>query len=53
VRIAELSDHPFLMGTLFQPELAGDGSRCHPVIRAFAEAAVSVARARRGAPVAA
>ncbi|MGI5177623.1 CTP synthase C-terminal region-related (seleno)protein [Dactylosporangium sp. CA-152071] len=43
VRVAELAGHPFLMGTLFQPELAGDGSRCHPVIRAFAEAAVSVA----------
>jgi CTP synthase (UTP-ammonia lyase) len=43
VRVAELAGHPFLMGTLFQPELAGDGSRCHVVIRAFAEAAVTVA----------
>lgn len=32
---------PFFLGTLFQPELAGDGSRAHPVIRAFAEAVVS------------
>ena len=34
-------DHPFFLGTLFQPELAGDGTRAHPVIRAFAEAVVS------------
>lgn len=46
VRVAELDGHPFLMGTLFQPELAGDGSRCHVVIRAFAEAAVTVAGER-------
>jgi CTP synthase (UTP-ammonia lyase) len=39
VRIAELPDHPFYLATLFQPELAGDGSRAHPVIRAFAAAA--------------
>ncbi|MDI2131079.1 CTP synthase C-terminal region-related (seleno)protein [Yinghuangia seranimata] len=37
-RIAELPDHPFFMATLFQPELADDGTRPHPVIRAFAEA---------------
>lgn len=43
VRVVELDGHPFLMGTLFQPELAGDGSRCHVVIRAFAEAAVTAA----------
>jgi CTP synthase (UTP-ammonia lyase) len=39
VRIAELPDHPFYLATLFQPELAGDGSRAHPVIRAFAATA--------------
>ncbi|GAA2590446.1 CTP synthase [Dactylosporangium fulvum] len=50
IRVAELAGHPFLLGTLFQPELAGDGSRCHPVIRAFAEAAV--ARAGRAADTA-
>jgi CTP synthase (UTP-ammonia lyase) len=36
VRALELPDHPFFLGTLFQPELAGDGTRAHPVIRAFA-----------------
>jgi CTP synthase (UTP-ammonia lyase) len=35
-RALELPDHPFFLGTLFQPELAGDGTRAHPVIRAFA-----------------
>ncbi|MFM9695612.1 CTP synthase C-terminal region-related (seleno)protein [Streptomyces europaeiscabiei] len=40
VRIAELPGHPFFLATLFQPELAGDGSRPHPVVRAFARAAV-------------
>ena len=37
-RSLELPDHPFFLGTLFQPELAGDGTRAHPVIRAFADA---------------
>jgi CTP synthase (UTP-ammonia lyase) len=45
-RALELRDHPFFLGTLFQPELAGDGSRAHPVIRAFAEATALRARGR-------
>ncbi|MEV6930085.1 hypothetical protein AB0M46_37145 [Dactylosporangium sp. NPDC051485] len=49
VRVAELDGHPFMLGTLFQPELAGDGTRCHPVIRAFAEAAVAVGATRAAA----
>jgi len=39
VRIAEIPGHPFFLGTLFQPELQGDGTQPHPVIRAFAMAA--------------
>jgi len=35
-RVAELPEHPFFLATLFQPELAGDGTRPHPLIRAFA-----------------
>jgi CTP synthase (UTP-ammonia lyase) len=46
VRIAELPSHPFFLATLFQPELAGDGSRPHPVIRGFARAAAAHAVAR-------
>ncbi|MGW2156620.1 CTP synthase C-terminal region-related (seleno)protein [Nonomuraea sp. NPDC001699] len=38
VRVAELPGHPFFVGTLFQPELAGDGRRPHPLIGAFAAA---------------
>lgn len=51
-RIAELPDHPFFLATLFQPELSGDGSRPHPVIRALARAAVEqAARTRTGQPL--
>lgn len=44
-RIAELPGHPFFLATLFQPELAGDGTRPHPIIRALATAAVQHAAA--------
>jgi len=47
VRVLELADHPFFLATLFQPELAADASRVHPVIRAFATAAVSRAATRQ------
>ncbi|WP_369378845.1 hypothetical protein [Streptomyces sp. cg36] len=40
VRVAELPGHPFYLATLFQPELAGDGTRPHPAVRGFATAAV-------------
>ncbi|TDU88334.1 glutamine amidotransferase class I [Kribbella voronezhensis] len=46
VRIAELPSHPFFLATLFQPELAGDGSRPHALIRGFARAAAAQAAAR-------
>ncbi len=39
VRIAEIPGHPFFMGTLFQPELQGDGMLPHPIVRAFARSA--------------
>ena len=44
VRVAELPGHPFFLATLFQPELAGDGTRPHPIVRALAAAAVARAR---------
>jgi CTP synthase (UTP-ammonia lyase) len=46
VRALELPSHPFFLGTLFQPELAGDGTRAHPVIRAFADACAARANGR-------
>ncbi|MBZ4320759.1 CTP synthase C-terminal region-related (seleno)protein [Streptomyces huiliensis] len=45
-RIVELPEHPFFLCTLFQPELAGDGTRAHPVIRGLAAAAVRHAAER-------
>ncbi|MFE2097449.1 gamma-glutamyl-gamma-aminobutyrate hydrolase family protein [Streptomyces sp. NPDC059468] len=50
VRVAELPGHPFFLGTLFQPELSGDGSRPHPVVRALARAAVEHAGRSAGLP---
>ncbi|MEU6244497.1 hypothetical protein [Streptomyces sp. NPDC047024] len=47
VRVAELPDHPFFLATLFQPELHGDGSRPHPIVRALGRAAVEHASATR------
>lgn len=48
VRMAELpaQEHPFFLATLFQPELSGDGSHPHPVIRALARAATEHAADR-------
>ncbi|MBX7549324.1 hypothetical protein [Streptomyces sp. NPDC048665] len=40
-RVAELPGHPFFLASLFQPELAGDGSHPHPMVRALARAAVA------------
>ncbi|MGW3039358.1 CTP synthase C-terminal region-related (seleno)protein [Kitasatospora sp. NPDC001159] len=40
-RMLELPEHPFFLASLFQPELSGDGTRAHPVIRALAAAAVA------------
>ncbi|MFD3497249.1 hypothetical protein ACFWWT_00925 [Streptomyces sp. NPDC058676] len=51
VRIAELPGHPFFLASLFQPELSGDGSRPHPVVRALARAAVEHAARAAGQPV--
>ncbi|WP_406496208.1 hypothetical protein OHB06_38225 [Streptomyces sp. NBC_01604] len=51
VRIAELPEHPFFLASLFQPELSGDGSRPHPIVRALARAAVEHATRAAGQPV--
>ncbi|MDX3574779.1 glutamine amidotransferase-related protein [Streptomyces sp. ID05-47C] len=49
VRTAELPGHPFFLASLFQPELSGDGSRPHPMIRGLARAAVAHAARRTAA----
>ena len=46
VRIAELPGQRFFLATLFQPELSGDGSRAHAIVRAFAAAAAEHAAQR-------
>jgi len=37
-RVAELPDHPFFVGSLFQPELSSDATWVHPLIGGFAAA---------------
>lgn len=37
-RVVELPDHPFLVGTLFQPELSSDATWVHPLVLAFCQA---------------
>jgi CTP synthase (UTP-ammonia lyase) len=48
VRIMELPGHPFFIGTLFQPELQGDGTQPHPIIAALGAAAWRHAAATAG-----
>lgn len=38
-RIVEIDQHPFFIGTLFQPELSAYNQVVHPLIRAFLKAA--------------
>jgi CTP synthase (UTP-ammonia lyase) len=49
LRVAELPDHPFCVGSLFQPELSSDRTWVHPLIAAFATAVRSHAAALAGA----
>jgi CTP synthase (UTP-ammonia lyase) len=37
-RLVELPEHPFFIGSLFQPELSSDSTWVHPLIAAFAAA---------------
>ncbi|GIH72222.1 CTP synthase C-terminal region-related (seleno)protein [Sphaerimonospora thailandensis] len=39
-RAIELSDHPFFIGTLFQPELSSAPGSIHPLIEAFVAAVI-------------
>ncbi len=48
VRVVELPEHPFFVGSLFQPELSSDATFVHPLIAAFAAAV----RDRAAQPVA-
>ncbi len=41
VEIAELSDHPFMLGSQFHPEFKSRPNRPHPLFKAFVAAAVA------------
>jgi CTP synthase len=43
VEIAEIRDHPFMMGSQFHPELKSRPNRPHPLFRDFMEAAATLA----------
>ncbi len=45
VEIAELADHPFMLGSQFHPEFLSRPNRPHPLFRSFMQAAAERARA--------
>ncbi|MCB9006754.1 MAG: CTP synthase [Ardenticatenaceae bacterium] len=49
VEIAELEDHPFMLGSQFHPEFKSRPNRPHPLFAAFLGAAVSRQESRRAA----
>jgi CTP synthase len=49
VEIAELRDHPFMLGSQFHPEFKSRPNRPHPLFAAFMAAAVAHQEARRAA----
>jgi CTP synthase len=49
VEIAELADHPFMLGTQFHPEFLSRPTRPHPLFVAFVKAAAERAGVKQGA----
>ena len=47
VEIAELADHPFMMGTQFHPEFLSRPNRPHPLFVAFIKASYEYRQRRR------
>ena len=43
VEIAELAEHPFMLGSQFHPELKSRPNRPHPLFRDFVKAAAELA----------
>jgi CTP synthase len=41
VEIAEIADHPFMVGSQFHPEFKSRPNRPHPLFKAFVEAAAA------------
>jgi CTP synthase (UTP-ammonia lyase) len=48
VRIAEVTEHPFFLGTLFQPQLSSTQAKPHPIIKAFCAKAAQLGKGTRG-----
>ncbi len=48
VEIAEIADHPFMVGSQFHPEFLSRPNRPHPLFRAFLEAVAARAGRRTG-----
>jgi len=46
VEIAELADHPFMVGSQFHPEFLSRPNRPHPLFKCFIEAAANLSRER-------
>jgi CTP synthase len=47
VEIAELGDHPFMLGSQFHPEFKSRPNRPHPLFLAFMRAAVTYQQAHK------
>jgi CTP synthase len=52
VEIAELRDHPFMLGSQFHPEFKSRPNRPHPLFLAFIRAAIAYAQEQEGQPLA-
>ncbi len=52
VEIAELADHPFMLGTQFHPEFLSRPNRPHPLFRAFVAAVAARTPPAAGQPAA-
>lgn len=50
VEIAEVADHPFLMGSQFHPEFLSRPNRPHPIFQAFIQAASEKAGVKKNPP---
>jgi len=51
VEVAEIADHPWMLGTQFHPEFKSRPNRPHPLFRDFMGAAVAHSRRREGSGV--
>jgi len=48
VEIAELTDHPFMIGSQFHPEFLSRPNRPHPLFKRFIEVVAQLSREKQG-----